>query len=67
MAVISITMNINTANYDDESEAMCSFVEMLNSLKEKVRCNNYTLDKYSTATYEVTDVNNRSIMTIIAR
>ena len=66
MAIVTITMNIESDNYDDSSAAMLSLVSLLNKVKEQIRMTNYTLDKYNTQTIEVMDVNNRGMVTIIS-
>jgi len=64
MSVITITLNIDTESGDD-STPFCSLIEILNTVKERIRVSNYSLDKYSLDTFEVMHDNDRGVVVII--
>jgi len=53
------------AETDDDSVAFCTLLEMLNQVKERIRTTNYTLDKYSTQTFDLMNNNDRAMVSII--
>jgi hypothetical protein len=64
MSVIIITLNIDTESGDD-SVAFCTLLEMLNQVKERIRTSNYSLDKYSTQTFDLMNGDDRAMVSII--
>lgn len=64
MSVVIITLNIDTEN-SDETVPFCTLIEMLNQIKERIRTSNYTLDKYSTQTFDLMNGDDRAMVSII--